>query len=209
MMLIPVILSLTVHEWAHAQVGFWFGDETAEKEGRRTLNPLSHIDPFGTLLLPLLGIPFGWARPVPVDPNGFKVRYNRRLALVWVAAAGPISNLLLALASFGLLSILVNADSLRNLLALMAEPLYLFALINVSLAIFNLIPVPPLDGSKVAAGLLPRSLIYRLENIPGVNFFPLILLLLLLQGEGRAIIDIPIKFIMSLLAKVAGIGGLI
>lgn len=201
MILIPVILSLAVHEWAHAQTAFWYGDETADKEGRRTLNPIAHIDPVGTLLLPLLGVPFGWARPVPVNTNGFLVRFNKIRAMQWVAAAGPISNIILAAIALGLMSVLARLSLAAGIYNFVATPLFMFAFINVNLAIFNLLPIPPLDGSKIFGGLLPISLVDRMRAIPGINFLPLVLLLLLLQTEGRAIIDVPIRYVMSLLVN--------
>src|SRR5580700_1620810 len=94
--LIPLILSLTVHEWAHAYSAFRLGDDTAARMGRMTFNPIPHIDPFGTILCPLLGIPFGWAKPVPVNPTRFRRDVSMRTGMMITAAAGPISNLLLA-----------------------------------------------------------------------------------------------------------------
>src|SRR5580698_8792478 len=94
--LIPLILSLTVHEWAHAYSAFRLGDDTAARQGRLTLNPIPHIDPFGTILCPLLGIPFGWAKPVPVNPVRFNREISMRAGMMITAAAGPLSNLVLA-----------------------------------------------------------------------------------------------------------------
>src|SRR5687768_7374424 len=96
MILIPLLLSLTVHEWAHAYSAYRLGDDTAEREGRLTLNPIAHIDPLGTLLLPLLGIPFGWARPVPVNPTRFRRDVSMRSGMMLTAAAGPASNVVIA-----------------------------------------------------------------------------------------------------------------
>ena len=102
---IPILLSLTVHEWAHAWSAWRLGDDTAKLLGRMTLNPLDHIDPVGTLLLPLIGIPFGWAKPVPINPLRFRRTVSLRLGILIVAAAGPISNLLLAAAAWLVLSL--------------------------------------------------------------------------------------------------------
>src|SRR5688572_26569558 len=96
MMLIPLVLSLTVHEWAHAMSAYRLGDDTAAREGRLTLNPIVHIDPLGTLLLPLMGVPFGWAKPVPVVPTRFRRDVNMSTGMMITAAAGPFSNLVLA-----------------------------------------------------------------------------------------------------------------
>src|SRR5262252_9131058 len=106
MILVPLLLSLTVHEWAHAYSAHRLGDDTAERQGRLTLNPIPHIDLVGTLLLPLLGVPFGWAKPVPVNPARFKRTVNMRTGMLITAAAGPFSNLVLAILAAVILGII-------------------------------------------------------------------------------------------------------
>lgn len=147
---IPVVLALTVHEWAHARVALELGDDTALRHGRLTLNPLAHLDLVGTVLLPLLGVPFGWAKPVPIDPTRFRPEVTMEKGLLLAAAAGPLSNLVLAMASAAGLKLAGGA----------APPAVEFLLsrsvaINLALAFFNLLPIPPLDGSRIADGLIP------------------------------------------------------
>ena len=147
---IPMVLSLTVHEWAHARAAAGLGDPTAQSQGRLSLNPFVHIDPVGTLLMPLLGMPVGWARPVPVNPAHFRGRGDGRLGMMWTAAAGPLSNFAIAVGAAGLLSVAPGGVIGR----LAAQ----FVVLNVSLALFNLLPLPPLDGSRVVDWLCPPSL---------------------------------------------------
>ncbi len=153
--LIPLILSLSVHEWAHAWSAWLLGDDTAAAEGRMTLNPLSHIDPIGTLLLPLMGVPFGWAKPVPVNPLRFRRDITMRKGMLIVAAAGPISNVIIAGVCLGLL-VLSTRVTIPQSLAATPDLLFTLVTLNVILAVFNMFPVPPLDGSKVADSLMPE-----------------------------------------------------
>ena len=164
--ILPAVLAITLHEAAHGFVAYRCGDSTAWQLGRVTLNPLKHIDPFGTIVLPglllLLRVPFifGYAKPVPVN---FRALRNPRRDMVWVAAAGPATNILLAVAA-GLLAHLVvflpptaGEWSLLNLENAIT--------INVVLAVFNMIPLPPLDGGRVAVGLLPNVLAAPLARL--------------------------------------------
>jgi Zn-dependent protease len=159
LIIVPLVLSLTVHEYAHAWSAFRLGDDTAARMGRLTLNPIPHIDLLGTLILPLLGIPFGWAKPVPVDPTRFRRDVPWRTGMALTAAAGPLANVVLAVVAtvvFGLLArlapeVLAGVRGLQPLLVMVIT-------LNVTLALFNLIPVPPLDGSRIVAGLLPNHL---------------------------------------------------
>ncbi len=162
---VPIFLfSLTVHEFAHGYIAYRFGDPTAKDAGRLTLNPIPHIDPMGALFFVLSGFRFGWAKPVPVVPYHFS---DPKRGMLWSAAAGPISNLLLA-AGFGLIfrfspSVVPDAQ-FGTIVAKMA---YYAVYINCALAFFNLLPVPPLDGSKVLFGLLPQRyehIAYELER---------------------------------------------
>ncbi len=180
-----ILFAISFHESAHAWSALQFGDTTARDQGRISLNPLRHIDPFGSVLLPLIlyifsGMIFGAAKPTPVDLRNTR---NPRLANLVVSAAGPVSNLLLAGIGIGLLILIrrleprAMADLLGTLqgspftpgiLAPIAYLLFFFAMVNVSLAVFNLIPIPPLDGSGVALSLLGPGIqkIYALRLLP-------------------------------------------
>jgi Zn-dependent protease len=185
---LPAIIAITFHEAAHGYVARHFGDDTAEKRGRITLNPLKHIDPVGTILLPALlvlahtGFIFGYAKPVPVNPNAL---YHPRRDMVWVAAAGPAMNVLLALASFALVWPAARTGLAVRLWLL---PMLMNSiLINVLLAVFNLIPLPPLDGGKVAVGLLPNALAAPLAKLNPFGFLILLALFVVLPVLGQKI----------------------
>src|SRR5437867_528717 len=154
---VPLILSLTVHEWAHAATAKLLGDDRVQRLGRLTLNPLDHIDPIGTVILPLLGVPFGWAKPVPVNPARFRADVGMSTGLLLTAVAGPASNLLLALLGAALAA--VSTRLVPGLLPQTVWPvIQTFTVLNVLLAFFNLLPIPPLDGSRVVDSIIPDSL---------------------------------------------------
>src|SRR5688500_7121633 len=153
---IPLMLSLTVHEWAHAATARVLGDDTAQRLGRLTLNPLEHIDPIGTLVLPLLGVPFGWAKPVPINPLRFRADGGMGTGLWLTAAAGPASNLSLALVTAAAVTLVtrISPTLLPDQALALIET---FVVLNVLLAFFNLLPIPPLDGSRVVDSFIPDS----------------------------------------------------
>jgi Zn-dependent protease len=208
---IPVLLSLTVHEWAHAWTALRLGDDTAKMLGRVSLNPLDHIDPVGTLLLPLLGVPFGWAKPVPVNPSRFRTNVRMSTGMLLVAVAGPISNVILAMigcAALALFSRLANpvdhaALSLHTYAAITAL-IQSFVLINIILALFNLLPIPPLDGSRIADALMPDSLRPLWENFVGLGPILLAAVILLPYLSGTNIFRLPIQWAGELLTWVTG-----
>lgn len=182
---LPLVIAITFHEAAHGFVAHRLGDDTAFALGRVSFNPLKHIDPFGTLILPgillLSHSPFlfGYAKPVPVN---FRNLNHPRLDMVWVALAGPVTNIILALAAafaFHALPFVPaeaakwTADNLKNAF-----------LINIVLAVFNMLPIPPLDGGRVAVGLLPRFLAYPLSRLEPYGMLILIGLLILLPIVG-------------------------
>ncbi len=175
---VPTIMAIILHEVMHGYVALVFGDDTALRAGRLTLNPLRHIDPFGTLILPAVLIfshlpVFGYAQPVPVD---FRRLRNRRLGMIIVAAAGPLTNLTLASASALALRALrgVAGDAGPGILAAM---LFASVLINVMLAVFNLFPLLPLDGGRVLVGLLPPALARSYARVERYGFLILFFLL--------------------------------
>lgn len=175
--LVVLVFSVIIHEVSHGFVAERLGDPTARLLGRLTLNPLKHIDPFGSIILPLLlslvpgGFVFGWAKPVPYNPANLK-RPVRDAALI--AAAGPVSNLVIALI-FGLLVRLGVGVGIPGVSgALFINLAALIVLVNVSLAIFNLVPIPPLDGSKILAALIPRSMAGAYVALERYGFFILI-----------------------------------
>ena len=182
---IPVIVAITFHEAAHGYVARHFGDDTAEKAGRITLNPLKHIDPFGTIIFPAFlllahaGFVFGYAKPVPVS---FGALRNPKRDMIWVAAAGPGMNVLLATISVALLGAVIAFA--RDVPEWVPALLWSSVEINLVLAVLNLWPIPPLDGSKIAVGLLPPRLalpLWRLSRF-GMLFLIVIFLLAPLAG---------------------------
>ena len=167
---IVLLIAFTIHELAHAVTADYLGDPTPRRMGRITLNPLKHLDPFGTIMLIIAG--FGWAKPVMVNP--MNMRGNPRTSMAIVAIAGPLSNLIMAsmaaiLFRLGLVDLnslfLGNASSFS-----LANLLVQFLYINLALAFFNLIPVPPLDGSKILFAILPAELVYRLRPLEQYGF---------------------------------------
>ncbi|APR74936.1 Hypothetical protein A7982_00282 [Minicystis rosea] len=173
MIWVPLVLSLSVHEWAHAWSAHRLGDDTAERQGRLTMSPLAHIDPIGTFLLPLMGVPFGWAKPVPVNPLRFRRDVSMSRGMMITAAAGPISNMVLAILAAVTLGVLFRFGLVREHTGV--APFLVMAIqINVSLALFNLIPVPPLDGSRVVDGLMPYRLRPMWEQVHRYGQFVLL-----------------------------------
>ncbi|MEM5016404.1 site-2 protease family protein [Metabacillus indicus] len=174
---IVLAIAFSVHEFAHAYVAFKFGDPTAKNQGRLTLSPLKHLDPFGTILIFIAG--FGWARPVPVNRFYFK---KPRLAGILVSAAGPLSNLLVAFIGLALWYILLSTGIVTGLSSGMAESLEQFfnilVALNITLFIFNLFPFPPLDGYRIIEDLAPsriRAKMTQFENYGIVVFLILVL----------------------------------
>ncbi|MFW5679452.1 MAG: site-2 protease family protein [Pseudomonadota bacterium] len=175
---LPVILAITLHEAAHGWAADRLGDDTARRLGRVSINPVKHVDPFGTLILPgllllLSPIVFGWAKPVPV--NVLRLRHPRR-DMALVAAAGPACNLLQAIVAAWAIYLVMPLLS-GNLQAWVGQNFANAILINLVLAIFNLFPVPPLDGGRIATGLLPRPLAYRYARVERYGLLILLLLL--------------------------------
>lgn len=176
--IIPVVLAITVHEVAHGYVARQHGDDTAARAGRLTLNPLKHVDPFGTVILPgillLTGLPpFGFAKPVPVN---FMKLQNPKRDMVWVAAAGPAVNLFMAI-GWAILSNL-GAFMSGDIQIWFADMTQVGIAANVVLMVFNMIPLPPLDGGRVAVGLLPLSLARPLASVERYGLFIIFGLLL-------------------------------
>ena len=171
---IVLIFAITVHEFAHGWVAYKLGDPTAKYMGRLTLNPLAHIDPFGTIILPLLLVllrmpPIGWAKPVPVD---FMSLNNPKRDMFWVGIAGPSANFALA---FILSVIIKTAPFLAQ--TFIGQVIVLAIIINVILGIFNLIPIPPLDGSRIICAILPYKYLVFYNKIQRYGFLLIILLL--------------------------------
>ena len=196
---IPILLAITLHEAGHGFVANLFGDPTAKNQGRVTLNPIAHIDPFGTIILPILlffmaGFIFGYAKPVPVDPRNFK---NPRRDMIWVALAGPGANILLAFMGAMLIPFALNLpDAAATFLVQNLNNLMIF---NCLLAVFNLLPVPPLDGGKVAVGLLPRRMAIKYAQLERYGIFIVIGVIMILPMAGRLIgLDLNIARVLIL-----------
>lgn len=192
LLIVPVLLSITVHEVCHGYAAYLFGDPTAKDAGRLTLNPIKHIDPIGLLVLFVTRM-FGWAKPVPVDPRYFK---RPRQDMVWVSLAGPASNLMLAVATSLVLKVLgpYVSGTFFYPLVIMGQ---MMVMINVGLAIFNLIPIHPLDGSHIMEGLLPLKMAYSYSKLQPYGF--IILLLLIFTRIVDIVIAPVINAIVSLL----------
>ncbi len=216
---LPIIIAITLHEAAHAWMAERCGDSTARMLGRVTFNPIKHVDPLGTLLIPgallLIGAPFlfGYAKPVPVN---FSRLNNPKRDMIWVAIAGPAINVILAFISALLLHLVVYLPD--NVALWVGENLNKSILINVVLAVFNMLPLPPLDGGRVLTGLLPNPYAWRFAQIERYGLFILIGFLLLVPYLTSAmglqfnpIVSIlwpPIEALYSLVIALAGWSGI-
>lgn len=181
-LIVPLFLSITFHEWSHGYVAYKFGDPTPKLQGRLTLNPFAHLDPVGTLMLFTIGI--GWAKPVMINPAYFPSKTKQML----VALAGPASNFLLAII-FAVILVtlqLANSGGGSEIIQTLAESINIIIRINLILGIFNMIPIPPLDGSKVLAWMLPEQLEYSYLSLERYGF--MLLLLILFTGGFRYLI---------------------
>lgn len=193
--LVPFLLALCVHEYAHGWVATRLGDPTAKLMGRLTLNPVAHADPIGTIVLPVmamvtgLNIFFGWAKPVPVNANNLK---NPKVGMFWVALAGPGSNLLMALIGSFFIVFLYKYYPDPEALRALKIMLNTFLSINLVLAFFNLLPIHPLDGGKVFAIFFPESVNQKLEEMQ--LFLSFALLALVISGSLWAVMRVPVRF---------------
>ena len=203
--LFVVLFAITIHEASHGWAALKKGDPTAFHMGRITLNPIRHIDPVGTILLPLILVvmqapPFGLAKPVPVNPLNLK---DPRKDNVIISLAGPLSNISVAVVAFIILKLLMNLDpslgygraGFSNLLSPIIQILYLTVVINIILAIFNMIPIPPLDGSGVVMGLISEEAAQKYEQIRPYGFF--ILIVLIMTGFIGRILGVVLRIVDS------------
>ncbi len=190
---IPALLiAITFHEFAHARMAYYFGDNTAQRQGRMNLNPLSHLDPIGTIMILLVG--FGWAKPVPINPYNFN---QYRKGLRWVSFAGPMINFILGFFSLLFYFILISRGITDGLFLQFVSVL---TQLNILLAIFNLIPIPPLDGSKILMSFLPDSYLGYYRTIE--QYAPLILLLLVFTRALGVIIYPLFSLVLNLFSSI-------
>ncbi len=183
--LCAVLFTLTVHETAHGLMAYWMGDRTAKNAGRLSLNPLRHLDIIGTVALLLFG--FGWAKPVPVDPRNFK---RIRLGMVLVAVAGPLSNFIIAFLGIQIYVLATVFGGAYGIWGYVGLFFYALAIVSTGLGIFNLIPIPPLDGSKILGEALPlkwRFKYYSLQRYSRIIFLVFIILSDRLDFISRAV----------------------
>ena len=194
-----LLFSLTVHEMAHAVTADWLGDPTARRLGRISLNPAVHIDPVGTIMLPLLGLVaggfvFGWAKPVPVNPANLK---NHRQDFLVIAAAGPASNIIMAIGASMLLGLVPGGlGASEGMAGVMATFGFAMVQLNLLLAVFNMLPIPPLDGGNVLAGILPEALAASYDRLVRPYGF-VILIVLMATGWLYRLIGPPLSFLMG------------
>lgn len=205
---IPFLFALCFHEFAHGWVAKLRGDNTAQMMGRLTMNPAAHMDWIGTFMLPMISIVFntpiffGWAKPVPVNPRNLK---DARKDMFWVALAGPLSNILLAMVGALVIAITARYFLVSEVAVSFLKIVKVFITTNLFLAIFNMIPLNPLDGGKVLARFLPAHLNYKLEQNEHIT--SMILMALILTGALH-ILAVPVFMIQEFLLKTA-LGGLI
>lgn len=204
---LPLLFAITLHELAHGYAASWCGDQSGRMLGRLTFNPIKHIDLIGTIIVPLMtlllsGIVFGWAKPMPVNPRG--MRHPRR-DVALVALAGPLANLLMAV-FWGLIGKLgLISEGMGN--SWLGVPLYYMGeygiMINVVLGVLNLIPLPPLDGGKALASVLPGRAGYYYSRIEPYGF--IILLLLIVSGIMFSILGFPVMYLVGLISMLCGL----
>ena len=203
---VPVLLAITLHEVAHGWVAKKYGDPTADTMGRLSFNPIKHIDPIGTIVVPIVliivtGFGFGWAKPVPIN---FNLLRNPKRDMIWVAAAGPFANLIMAL----LWAIVMKLGYvLLDQSEWIAVPFILMGkagiIVNLIFFLLNLIPIPPLDGGRILAGLAPVRFAHTLTKIEPLGMF--IVFGLLAIGALSLILNPPLKFLSSMIANLFGI----
>ena len=202
---IPILLAITVHEASHGYAAKYFGDTTAEKLGRISLNPFKHIDPVGTILLPALtlffgGVLFGWAKPVPVNFNALR---NPKKDMLWVAAAGPASNLVMAILwsmLLGTIKYSLAHGSYSPAFPFLLQMCFVGVSINVVLMVLNLLPMPPLDGGRIAVSLLPNTYANKLAQVEKYGFA--ILIALMFTGVLNKIIGPMIDFFQLIILRI-------
>jgi Zn-dependent protease len=204
---VPVLAAIVFHEVAHGVVAYAFGDPTAARHGRLTLNPIPHIDPIGTIVVPgvlllaplVFGTPavlFGWARPVPVDVR--RLRHPRRDGIL-VALAGPVTNLVLATLSALALAVIPRSPEPASLAAGLQAMAIASLQINCVLAVFNILPIPPLDGGRVLTAVLPRAAARALARVEGIGF--VIILIVVMNSN---VVSRLVRPVMTFLLRLAG-----
>ena len=203
---VAALFAIILHEIAHGLVSTWLGDPTPKRQGRLSLNPLKHLDPIGTLCLIFFHV--GWAKPVVVNPDYYK---NKKRGMALVALAGPLMNFLLAIFSIIIMAIFVKVNAYSNVLIIIYNFLLYFSVINLGLGLFNLIPIPPLDGSRILGAFLKDDTYEQYMKYERYGFIIIAILLALssLRGNGTSfiseLVDIIFNFIFRLVLKRFGV----
>lgn len=203
---VAALFAIILHEIAHGLVSTWLGDPTPKRQGRLSLNPLKHLDPIGTLCLIFFHV--GWAKPVVVNPDYYK---NKKRGMALVALAGPLMNFLLAIFSMIIMAIFVKVNAYSNVLIIIYNFLLYFSVINLGLGLFNLIPIPPLDGSRILGAFLKDDTYEQYMKYERYGFIIIAILLALssLRGNGTSfiseLVDIIFNFIFRLVLKIFGV----